>query len=547
MPVETLRILLVDTQENNYRVMADLLQLITFPYQLEWANSFAAAQDAVSSCRHDVLLVAYQLAGQTCLDLLRHGQAVGCRAPVIIMTDQEDREQDMQVMQAGAADYLIKGEVTASLLERSIRYAIVKKRAEDALRKSEERLAAAQRIAHVGNWDWHIETGELHWSDEIFRIFGYEPGAFVPTYEKLLQLVHPADKHAVNRAINEALYEQKLYQIEHRIVLADGRERVVAQQGEVTFSETGKPARMVGTVQDITSRRQADEALRLLEEKFSKAFLSSPDWFAISRAADGRYIEVNQTFLDITGYSREEVIGHTSIELGIWVDPKERITMLRMLDEHCAVRNLEVRFRIKSGDVRTMLWSTEVIDYNGEACLIVVAHDVTEKRQLENDLLKSQAKLYQKHEELKKYFAQVELAKRDWERTMDCIGDMVILGDQDGRIKRCNKAFQEFVNMPYDQIIGADWADLLYAHELITGTIFLQSLELYHQPTGRWFVLNPYQFNEGEHGEIAGTVITIHDTTELKQVTEKLEHYRVAERLTTTVTTDALESNRPSV
>ncbi len=203
--------------------------------------------------------------------------------------------------------------------------------------------------------------------------------------------------------------------------------------------------------------------------------------------------------------------------------------MLKLLDEYGKIRNLEARFRIKSGEIRTMLWSAEVIDYGGEACLIIVAHDVTEKRQLENELLKSQSRLYQKHEELKTFFSQVEIAKREWERTMDCIGDMVILGDKDGKIKRCNKTFREFVGMPYDQILGTDWADLLYAHELITGTIFLQSMELYHQPTGRWFVLNPYQFTDGEHEEISGTVITIHDTTEQKQMTEKLQHYREAE------------------
>ena len=524
------RILLVETSPEDRLFLTNLLDQIAHPYQLHLADGYDAARESVDRCSHDVLLVDYHLGNHTGLDLLSYGAQVGCRVPIIILSGAEDRQRDLMAMQTGAADFLIKSELTASLLERAIRFAIVQKQTEDELRRSEERLAAAQRIAHLGNWDWHVESGEFYWSDEVFRIFGFEPGAFVPTYETFLKLVHPADKPDVNRSINEALYERKPYQIEHRISLPSGGERFVAQQGEVTYSDTGKPHRMVGTVQDITIRRQSEAALRLMEEKFSKAFLNSPDWVAISRAADGRYIEVNQAFLEITGFTREEVIGRTSVELGIWVDPKERIAMLRRLDEFGTVRNLEVRFRIKSGDIRIMIWSAEVIDYNGEACLIVVAHDVTEKRQLESELLRSQAKLYQKHEELKRYFSQVELAKREWERTMDCIGDMVILGDQDGRIKRCNKAFQQFVAMPYDQIIGADWTDLLYAHELITGTIFLQSLELYHQPTGRWFTLNPYEFHEGDHGEISGVVITIHDTTELKQISQQLEHYQVAEQ-----------------
>jgi PAS domain S-box-containing protein len=300
-------------------------------------------------------------------------------------------------------------------------------------------------------------------------------------------------------------------------------ERIVHQQGEVTLDETGKPLRMMGTVQDITERRRAEDALRLVEEKFSKAFHASPDWIVMSRAADGRYIEVNDAFLNTTGFAREEVLGHTSVELGIWVKPDERVRMLKLLDEHGVVRNYETTFRMKSGETRNMLWSAEVIEYNGEACLIAVSRDVTEQRELEHELLESQVALYNQHEELAKLFSQVEAAKKEWETTMDHIGDMVILADKEGKIRRCNRAFQEFAGMPYGSIIDADWVELLHKHELITGTIYLQSLELYHNPTGRWFVLNPYPFKDSDTEEISGYVITIHDATELKQVTEKLE------------------------
>jgi PAS domain S-box-containing protein len=391
---------------------------------------------------------------------------------------------------------------------------------------SEERLAEAQRIAHLGNWDWQLETGDMYWSDEIFRIFGHRPGSFEPSYESFLGLVHPLDKPMVNQAVNEAIYEGKPFHVEHRLVLPGGEERVVTGYGEVTRGPDGTPLRMIGTVQDITGRRRAEESLRLMEEKFARAFRNSPDWIVITRAVDGRYIEVNDAMLRLTGYSRDEVIGRSSVELGIWVEPYERTGMLKLLDEHGSMRNLEARFRMKSGEIRTMLWSAELMDYKGEACLIVVAHDVTEKRQLENDLLKSQAKLHQKHAELKTYLARVECARQEWEWTLNCIDQMVILGDRDGRIKRSNRAFQAFVGLSPEQLVGLDWAELLHAYELTTGTIFLRSMELFHRPSGRWYVLNPYQFREGEEGEVAGTVITIHDITELRQMSEQLQQYR---------------------
>ncbi len=520
---EKIRILLVDDSGDNRHCLLQLLDRVTwFAYDLDYCNDLSSAPEKLLSAAHDVYLIAYRLEGTDGVELMQQIQQQGCLVPVIIVASREERGYDLNALKSGAADFLILDDITPAGLQRIIRYAMERRRQGEALRRSEEGLIKAQRIAHLGNWDWNIATGEFHWSDEVFRIFGLRPGDFSPTYESFLGFVRQDDKLLVNRAINEALYERKPYQIEYRITLANGEERYVDCQAEVTYDRADYPMRMVGTIQDITTRRKAEVSLRLMEEKFSMAFRNSPDWIVVTRIADGRYIEVNESYLQITGYSRDEVIGRTSVELGIWQDAKDRANMLKHLDEYGRVRNLEVHFRVKSGDVRTRLWSAEVIEYGEEACLIVVAHDITEKRQLEEELLRSQVKLYQNHEELKRYFAQVEQAKKEWERTLDCIGDMVILGDRQGKIVRCNKAFQEFMGIPYERIIGADWTELLYSRELSIGTIFLQSMELSHEPTGRWFVLNPYQFRD-QGDEVTGTVVTIHDMTELKQLTEQLQ------------------------
>jgi PAS domain S-box-containing protein len=363
----------------------------------------------------------------------------------------------------------------------------------------------------------------MSWSDEIYRIFGLYPQAFEASYEAFLRIVHADDRALVNRKVNETLYDRQGYSFEHRLIIPSGAERIVHQQGEVSYDDAGMPLMMMGTVQDITDRRNSEDALRLMEEKYSKAFHASPDWVVMSRVADGRYIEVNDAFLAITGYAREEVVGRTSIELGIWADPRERIRMLKQLDDRGQVRNLDVTFRIKSGEHRFMLWSAEVIEFNGDAYLIAVARDVTEQRQLEKDLVASQAALLKKHEELTRVFTQVETVKKEWEMTMDHIGDMLILADHDGRIKRCNRSFQKFVGLPFTDILGKDWVELLHQYDLITGMIYLQSIELYHEPSGRWFVLNPYPFQDPEIPDLTGTVITIHDATELKQISAQLE------------------------
>jgi PAS domain S-box-containing protein len=136
-----------------------------------------------------------------------------------------------------------------------------------ALRKVRDSLAEAQRIAHLGNWDWDIVNDKLYWSDEIYRIFGLKPQEFGATYEAFLRSVHPDNREDVQQAVGRALQERELYSIDHRIVLPDGAERMVHEQGEVTFDEDGKPARMTGTVQDITERKKVEEELRVSQEE----------------------------------------------------------------------------------------------------------------------------------------------------------------------------------------------------------------------------------------------------------------------------------------
>ncbi|HDD24284.1 MAG TPA: PAS domain S-box protein, partial [Chloroflexi bacterium] len=145
--------------------------------------------------------------------------------------------------------------------EGSLMDITTRKRAEEELRQSKIRLAEAQRIAHLGSWDWNIPTNELSWSDETYRIFGLAPQEFRVTYDAFLKTVHPDDREMVTRSVSRAMHEGQSYTVDYRILLPDGSERIVHEQGEVSFNEVGRPARMVGTVQDITTRMRLEERL----------------------------------------------------------------------------------------------------------------------------------------------------------------------------------------------------------------------------------------------------------------------------------------------
>ena len=145
-----------------------------------------------------------------------------------------------------------------------------RKRTQEALRKSESGLAAAQRIARLGNWDYEVEGDVARWSDELYRIFGFTPQQFVPTYKSFLASIHPDDRGFIRRSVREALYEGRQNSIEYRILRPNGDVRVVHTQFEVVRGETGRPIRLIGTVQDVTERKRAEEEIRKLNQKLEQ-------------------------------------------------------------------------------------------------------------------------------------------------------------------------------------------------------------------------------------------------------------------------------------
>jgi PAS domain S-box-containing protein len=143
---------------------------------------------------------------------------------------------------------------------------------------------------------------------------------------------------------------------------------------------------------DITESKRMQEALRESEEKFSKAFRASPDAIAITRLRDGLFLEVNDNFTTITGYTREETINHKANEIGIWARPEDREKMVKIMKEKGRVQNEEFDFRKKSGELRVWLFSSETLDIAGEPCLISMTIDITDRKRAEEQLRESEGR-----------------------------------------------------------------------------------------------------------------------------------------------------------
>lgn len=194
-------------------------------------------------------------------------------------------------------------------LQRNIRDITERGRAEAALRENERMLAEAQRIAHIGSWEWDLTTGAAQRSAETHRIFGVEPGAFPEVTEAFLAFVHPDDRARVQASERAALEKGTQHDLDYRITRPDGSVRLVHEEGEVVRDAQGTPVRMVGTVQDLTEHRIAEaERTRLVSAVEQTA---DSIWM---HDLDGNVTYVNPAFTRVYGYEPDDIVGrHASI------------------------------------------------------------------------------------------------------------------------------------------------------------------------------------------------------------------------------------------
>ncbi|MBP7736817.1 MAG: PAS domain S-box protein [Spirochaetes bacterium] len=257
-------------------------------------------------------------------------------------------------------------------------------KAEEALRESEEKYRLLVETMNDGLGIQDRDGNITYVNEQICRMMGYSREEIVG--KPAIDLLQEASREVwrsqqFSRKKNrydpyEVSWKNKEGEIIHTIV-----------SPRPIYDATGDFTGSFAVFTDITARKNAEEALRLSEDKFSKAFRSSPDSITISTVGEGCFIDVNDSFLKITGYARDEVIGHTVLELWIWPDEEYRKGLIARLLGEGRLHNREVNFRVKSGEMRIGIYSAEIIELQGETCLISVFADITEQRRLEREIL----------------------------------------------------------------------------------------------------------------------------------------------------------------
>jgi PAS domain S-box-containing protein len=294
----------------------------------------------------------------------------------------DDEEMSLMIQLAGDMAYGID----------SLKSAAERKRMEDALVKSEKNLADAQSIASLGSWEYDLEADEEYRSDEFFRILGLSPRESGRASDSVFDYIHPDDRDHVLLRITETLEEGKPYDVEYRIIRADGSERILHAQGKTQQDSLGKTTKFIGTAFDITERKKADSALRESELRFRTLVETSTDWIW-EVDENSVYVYASPKIRDLLGYEPEEIIGKTPFDL---MHPQDAQRLAQQFTEislqrkpFTAVENINIH---KNGGLVTIETSgVPFFDGNGRFCgYRGIDRDVTDRKKLEEKYLQAQ-------------------------------------------------------------------------------------------------------------------------------------------------------------
>ena len=254
-------------------------------------------------------------------------------------------------------------------------------------KKVAERTEELARLAGIVESSYDAIISEtpggiiLSWNVGAEKLIGYSPAEAIG---RSVSMISPPDRTGEPAEILQRVREGKtVEQFETVWVRKDGKQIQVALTVSPIRNASGKTMAFSAVARDITERKKA-------EERFQKAFNANPEPIIIATISESRYIDVNESFLRIMGYRREEVIGRTSFELKFWEQPADRLKLIEMLKERGMVRDMEIMFRTKSGKQRTVLESAEIIEIAGEKCVLAILQDITEQKSLEKQLRQAQ-------------------------------------------------------------------------------------------------------------------------------------------------------------
>ncbi len=270
-----------------------------------------------------------------------------------------------------------------------------RKKSEKLLADSEATLNAAQRIAHIGSWEWDMEANTVNWSKEMFNIFDIDPQTYDGSPEALINVLHPDDVGPFKKSMDSNLTQGNSSLLEYRVIHKDGSVHNIFAEGRIEFNEAGKPVRNIGTVQDITIRKRNEEELIRANNFLDSIIQNIPDMIFIKEAKDLRFVQINRAGEELLGIFKEELLGKNDYDFF----PKEQADCFTTKDRE-VIRNKgmgivpEEFIQTKHKGLRTIhTHKVPLFNSNGEPeYLLGISEDITELKAAEQAMRVSEEK-----------------------------------------------------------------------------------------------------------------------------------------------------------
>ncbi|MEH1994407.1 bifunctional diguanylate cyclase/phosphodiesterase [Nostoc sp.] len=411
-----------------------------------------------------------------------------------------------------------------------------RKQAEEELQRSETLLATAQKIAHLGSWEWYLESQKQIWSAETFRIFGLNLTQSAPTQTAFLQMLHPEDRPVLQRHLLQAITNGNPFNLEYRIIRPDGSLRYLESRAEVAYDTQGKTIRLYGAILDITERKQAEIALKQSEIRY-RAIVEDQTELIARYLADSTLTFVNQAYALYFRRSPEELIG-SNYQPIIFEADRERISQLiASMSADNPVVIIENRVLVADA-VRWTQWHNRML-FDEQGCFIefqTVGRDITALKQIEE-------KLFQEKE-----LAQV---------TLQSIGDAVITTDAFGRIQYLNPVAESLIGCSEASAQGLPLLEVLRIVDEITREPVQNPIEqalqsnrivglanhtvLINQNAQEITIEDSAAPIRNREGQIIGAVMVFHDVTENRKLSRQLSWQATHDALTELVNRQEFE------
>ena len=396
-----------------------------------------------------------------------------------------------------------------------------RKRAEEALRRSEAYLAEGQRLVHAGSWAFDAANDKyVYVSEEDLRIWGFDPGTS-PTREEVFRRMLPEDRGDAEASFQKTIREKVDTQYEYRIVLPNGTVKHLHTIRHPVLNEAGELVKLVGTSIDITDRKRAEAALHDSETRFRTFVDHAADAFFMLDFEQGTIIDVNRCACESLGYSRQELIGMTPLVFDVNLD---RTTFESIAAQAAAGETVLFDrhwHRRKDGSEFPVEVQTSAFWYGGRRFLLKVARDITERLRAEEAIRQSEKEL------------------RDVIQTMPSIA---LTNRPDGSVEFVNQRWQDYTGMSMEESTGSGWQRVIHPQDLdgylekrraaiASGKPYEGEFRIRCGATGeyRWFLSRVVPLRD-ERGNILRWYGTVTDIDDRKRAEERLQHENVALR-----------------